>query len=62
MREKIKTLITGGDWKKFIKEYLIITIGAFLLIVSIDVFFVPFNISPGGGVTGSAIIINKFTG
>lgn len=35
--------------------------GAFLLIASIDVFFVPSNISPGGGVTGSAIIINKFT-
>ena len=62
MKEKIKTLITGADWKKIIKEYLIITIGALILIVSIDVFFVPSNIAPGGGVTGSAIIINHFTG
>jgi uncharacterized membrane-anchored protein YitT (DUF2179 family) len=62
MREKIKTLIKDADWKSIIKEYLIITIGAIMLNVSIDVFFVPSNISPGGGVTGSAIIINKFTG
>jgi uncharacterized membrane-anchored protein YitT (DUF2179 family) len=62
MRKKIKALITGADWKKIVKEYLTITVGACLLIVSIDVFFVPSSISPGGGVTGSAIIINKFTG
>ena len=61
MKEKTKILIAGSDWKKIIKEYLIITIGALILIVSIDVFFVPSNIAPGGGVTGSAIIINHFT-
>jgi uncharacterized membrane-anchored protein YitT (DUF2179 family) len=62
MIEKLKMKIAGANWKKIIKEYLIITIGALVLIVSIDVFFVPSNMSPGGGVTGSAIIINKFTG
>jgi len=62
MRKKIKTLIAGADWKTFIKDYLTLTLGALILIVSIDVFFVPSRISPGGGVTGSAIIINKFTG
>ena len=62
MIKEIKTLISGANWKKIIKEYLIITLGAFVLIISIDVFFVPAKISPGGGVTGSAIIINKFTG
>lgn len=62
MIRKVKTLIAGADWKNIIKDYLMLTIGAFVLIVSIDVFFVPSNISPGGGVTGSAIIINKFTG
>ena len=62
MKERIKTLIAGADWKKIVKEYLIITVGALVLIVSIDVFFVPSKIAPGGGVTGSAIIINHFTG
>lgn len=61
MIRKFKTLLAGADWKNIIKNYLMLTIGAFVLIVSIDVFFVPSNISPGGGVTGSAIIINKFT-
>ena len=62
MKTKIKNLISNANWKKITKEYLFITIGALVLIVSIDVFFIPSNIAPGGGVTGSAIIINKFTG
>jgi len=62
MRKKLYALIADADWKSIIKDLLTVTAGAFLLIVSIDVFFVPSNISPGGGVTGSAIIINKFTG
>lgn len=62
MKAKIITRIKGADWKRIIKEYLIITIGALLLIFSINVFFVPSNMSPGGGVTGTAIIVNKFTG
>jgi uncharacterized membrane-anchored protein YitT (DUF2179 family) len=61
MRTKLNTLIKGTDWKNIAKNYVTITIGALVLIVSIDVFFLPSNISPGGGVTGSAIIINKFT-
>ena len=62
MIKKLKTAIATANWKKIIKEYLTITIGALILIISIDVFFIPSNIAPGGGVTGSAIIINKFTG
>lgn len=62
MKEKLKMKIAGADWKGIVKNYLTITIGAFFLIISIDVFFAPSNISPGGGVTGSALIINKFTG
>ncbi len=62
MLKKLKFLITNADWKSILKDYLMLTVGAFLLIVSIDIFFAPSNLSPGGGVTGSAIIINKFTG
>ncbi len=58
IEEKIK----NTDWKKFFKEYLIITLGAFILIIAIDVFFIPSNIAPGGGVTASAIMISHFTG
>ena len=62
MITKLKLRITGADWQSILIDYLTITLGAFLLIVSIDIFFIPSNISPGGGVTGSAIIINHFTG
>jgi len=62
MIKKLKILITNADWRSILKDYLMLTVGALLLIVSIDIFFAPSNLSPGGGVTGSAIIINKFTG
>jgi uncharacterized membrane-anchored protein YitT (DUF2179 family) len=62
MIKKLKILIANADWQSILKDYLMLTVGAFLLIVSIDIFFAPSNLSPGGGVTGSAIIINKFTG
>ena len=52
----------NANWKSIIQDYLMLTIGAFLLIISIDIFFAPSDISPGGGVTGSALIINKYTG
>ncbi|RLD04104.1 MAG: YitT family protein [Chloroflexi bacterium] len=58
---KTKTFLSTVDWKKILKEYLIITLGAILMILSIDIFFLPAKISPGGGVTASAIIINHFT-
>jgi len=61
MIKKLKNLIAGIDWRSTLKDYLMLTVGAFLLIISIDIFFAPSNISPGGGVTGSAIILNKFT-
>jgi uncharacterized membrane-anchored protein YitT (DUF2179 family) len=62
MIKKLKILITRADWRSITKDYLMLTVGAILLIVSIDIFFAPSDLSPGGGVTGSAIIINKFTG
>ncbi len=61
MLKKLKLTIIQANWKSIFKEWLSITIGAFILIIGIDVFFVPVNLAPGGGVTGSAIIINHFT-
>jgi len=62
MIKKLKILITHADWRSILKDYFMLTVGAILLIVSIDIFFAPSDLSPGGGVTGSAIIINKLTG
>ncbi len=62
MKHKITTLVANLNWRTEIKNFLLITIGAIMLIVSIDSFLAPSNISPGGGVTGLSLIINHFTG
>ncbi|SHF09264.1 YitT family protein [Caloramator proteoclasticus] len=45
--------------KKAIKEYILITLGIFLVAVGIYYFLVPSNLA-AGGVSGLAIVINKF--
>jgi uncharacterized membrane-anchored protein YitT (DUF2179 family) len=42
-------------------DYALITVGGILLAVNLNLFLAPANIAPGG-VSGSAIIINEFTG
>lgn len=43
------------------KDYLLLTTGALILAVNINIFLAPANIAPGG-VAGIALIINHFTG
>lgn len=45
--------------KKAVKEYFLITLGIFLVAVGIYYFLVPSNLA-AGGVSGLAIVINKF--
>jgi uncharacterized membrane-anchored protein YitT (DUF2179 family) len=42
-------------------DYALVTVGALVLAVNINIFLAPNNLAPGG-VSGTAIIINKFTG
>jgi len=44
-----------------VQNWLLLTLGSVLLIVSVNVFIAPVNLSPGG-VMGIAVIINNFTG
>ena len=62
MKQKIATISANFNWRAEIKNFILITIGAFMLIISIDAFLAPSNISPGGGVTGLSLIINHYTG
>ncbi len=62
MKFRITTFLTDFNWRAEAKNWLLITVGAFLLIISIDAFLAPSNISPGGGVTGLSLIINHTTG
>ena len=61
MKKKLLDYILKLDYHTALRDWLYLTVGSFLLIVSVDVFLAPSNLSPGG-VTGIAIIINKFTG
>lgn len=49
------------NWRDSLKTYLQITIGAFLLIISFNLFQIPSKLAPGG-IGGIGIIINHFTG
>ncbi len=62
MKQKITTFLANPNWRAELKNFLPITVGAFMLIVSIDAFLAPANISPGGGVTGLSLIINRYAG
>lgn len=50
----------GPDWKKYLKQYLLITLGAIVYAVGQNIFIRPLHI-PLGGVTGIALIINYLT-
>ena len=62
MKQNTKKLIANIDWQAEAKNFLLITIGALMLVISINAFLAPSNISPGGGVTGLSLIINQYTG
>ena len=61
MRQKFKMLKTKINLRKAVPDYLLLTIGSIILAINFEVFLAPHNIAPGG-TSGSAIIINKFTG
>lgn len=62
MKQKTISLRANIDWQAEAQNFLLITVGALMLIVSIDAFLAPANISPGGGVTGLSLIINQYAG
>jgi len=61
MRQKARALIWCLDLKSALRDCLLLTIGGLLLAVNLNLFLAPSNIAPGG-VSGTAIIINEFTG
>lgn len=61
MRQRLKTTFSKFNPRATVQEYLILTAGALLLAIGVDIFMAPANIAPGG-VAGIAIIINNFSG
>ncbi len=61
LKQFLKTQRANLNWQATLKTYLQITVGAFLLIVSYDLFQIPAKLAPGG-VGGIGLIINNLTG
>lgn len=61
MRQKINGYISTINFRATLRDWFYLTFGSVLLIISVDIFLAPSKLSPGG-VTGTAIIINHFTG
>ena len=53
-------LLSHVNLRTLVQNYLLLTIGALLLAVNINLFLAPANLAPGG-VSGMAIIINSLT-
>lgn len=61
MRAIRKTFTSSLDFKFEWKNFLLLTAGALILAVNLNVFLAPSNLAPGG-VMGIAVIVNAFTG
>lgn len=61
MGRRVRALAARFDLQSATQNYLLLTVGALVLAVNVNLFLAPSKIAPGG-VSGSAIIINEFTG
>jgi uncharacterized membrane-anchored protein YitT (DUF2179 family) len=60
MKQRIKKLTSRFDFHCALRDWFYLTLGSILLIISVDIFLAPADISLG--VTGIGIIMNEFTG
>ncbi len=49
------------NWRATARNYLLLTLGAVVMIVNFNLFIAPGNVAPGG-VSGLALILNEYTG
>jgi uncharacterized membrane-anchored protein YitT (DUF2179 family) len=61
MGRRVRGLAAQFDLQYTMQNSLLLTVGALVLAVNVNLFLAPSKIAPGG-VSGSAIIINEFTG
>ncbi len=58
---KARVLAANTDLRSMARSFFLLTLGAALMALNLDLFLAPFDIAPGG-TSGLAIIINQFTG
>jgi uncharacterized membrane-anchored protein YitT (DUF2179 family) len=57
---KLKTFINEIDWRSNLGGFFSLTLGSLISAVNVNLFLAPSELAPGG-VSGAAIILNKFT-
>jgi uncharacterized membrane-anchored protein YitT (DUF2179 family) len=57
----MRELLSRIDLRTLVQNYSLLTVGGLLLAVNINLFLAPANLAPGG-VSGTSIILNSFTG
>jgi uncharacterized membrane-anchored protein YitT (DUF2179 family) len=60
MIKKLKSLTNEIDWNSTLRGFFFLTIGSLISAVNVNLFLAPAELAPGG-VSGAAIILNKFT-
>jgi uncharacterized membrane-anchored protein YitT (DUF2179 family) len=60
MMKKMKSLVSEIDRRSALRSFFFLTSGSLIAAVNLNVFLVPAELAPGG-VSGAAIILNKFT-
>jgi uncharacterized membrane-anchored protein YitT (DUF2179 family) len=56
----MRKLASQVDWRVWLPDFALLTAGAALMAVNLNLFLAPADIAPGG-ITGAAILINHFT-
>jgi len=60
MKKKIASLTKELDWPSTLRGFFFLTLGSLVSAVNVNLFLAPSELAPGG-VSGAAIILNKFT-
>lgn len=60
MIKKMKSLTNEIDWNSTLRGFFSLTIGSLISAANVNLFLAPAELAPGG-VSGAAIILNKFT-
>ena len=60
MKNKITSLVNRFDRRSAFRNFSLLTVGSLISAVNLNLFLAPWEIAPGG-VSGIAIVINKFT-
>ena len=60
MIKKLRSLTNEIDWRSTLRSFFFLTVGSLVSAVNLNLFLAPSELAPGG-VSGAAIILNKFT-